>query len=67
YAMTADQAQGKTTDVAIAWMRSSQQNLSTLDRLYVTLSRARDQAILVTDDKAKLAARLDINRGGNET
>ncbi len=67
YAMTADQAQGKTADVAIAWMRSSQQNLSTLDRLYVSLSRARDSAVLVTDSVEKLAARLDMNRGGNET
>ena len=66
YAMTADQAQGKTADVAIAWMRSSQQNLSTLDRLYVSLSRARDSAMLVTDNAGKLAARLAMNRGGNE-
>ena len=67
YAMTAAQAQGKTADMAIAWMRSSQQNLSTLDRLYVALSRARDSAVLVTDNAGKLAARLEMNRGGNET
>ncbi|EQD59346.1 hypothetical protein B2A_04030, partial [mine drainage metagenome] len=67
YAMTADQAQGKTADVAIAWMRSSQQNVSTLDRLYVALSRARDSAVLVTDNTEKLAARLQMNRSGNET
>ena len=67
YVMTADAAQGKTCDKVIAWMRSSQQNLASLDRFYVSISRAREGALIVTDDAKKLAKRLDMNRGGNET
>ncbi|EQD25794.1 hypothetical protein B2A_15947, partial [mine drainage metagenome] len=67
YVMTADAAQGKTCDKVIAWMRSTQQNLASLDRFYVAISRAREGAAIVTDDAKKLAKRLDMNRGGNET
>ncbi len=67
YVMTADAAQGKTCDTVIAWVRSTQQNLASQDRFYVALSRARLGAEIVTDDAKKLAARLDMNRGGNET
>ena len=67
YVMTADAAQGKTCDTVIAWVRSSQQNLASQDRFYVALSRARLGATIVTDDAKKLAARLEMNRGGNET
>ena len=67
YVMTADAAQGKTCDRVIAWVRSSQQNLASQDRFYVALSRAREGASIVTDDARKLAKRLDMSRGGNET
>ena len=67
YVMTADAAQGKTCDTVIAWVRSTQQNLASQDRFYVALSRARLGATIVTDDAKKLAARLEMNRGGNET
>ena len=67
YVMTADAAQGKTCDTVIAWVRSTQQNLASQDRFYVALSRARLGAEIVTDDARKLAARLEMNRGGNET
>ena len=67
YVMTADAAQGKTCDTMIAWVRSTQQHLASQDRFYVALSRARLGAEIVTDDARKLATRLDMNRGGNET
>ncbi len=67
YVMTADAAQGKTCDTVIAWVRSTQQNLASQDRFYVALSRARLGATIVCDDAKKLAARLEMNRGGNET
>ena len=67
YVMTADAAQGKTCDTAIAWIRSTQQNLASADRFYVALSRARLGVELVTDDAKLLAKRLEQNRGGNET
>ncbi len=67
YVMTADAAQGKTCDSAIAWIRSTQQNLASADRFYVALSRARLGVELVTDDRELLAKRLEANRGGNES
>ena len=67
YVLTADAAQGKTCDKVIAWVRSGQQNLASQDRFYVALSRARLGAEIVTDDAKKLAKRLEMNRGGNET
>lgn len=67
YAMTADQAQGKTCDVAIGYMRSSQSNLAAQTRLYVTISRAKEQAAMFTNDPDKLAKQLQQHRGNNAT
>ncbi|EQD37829.1 TraI, partial [mine drainage metagenome] len=64
YAMTADQAQGKTTDVAVGVMRSGQENLAELARLYVAISRARERGIVITDDTEKLASLIEKNIGG---
>ena len=63
YGMTADQAQGKTVDVAIGVMRSGQENLADQSRLYVSISRARDHGVVITDDAEKLAAVLEQNTG----
>lgn len=67
YVMTADQAQGKTCDVALGYMRSSQSNLAAQTRLYVTISRAKEQAVLYTNDPDKLAKQLQQHRGNNAT
>ena len=67
YCMTADQAQGRTVDAAIGVMRSGQQNLADQSRLYVAISRARDQAEIVTDDRARLAEILERNDGSRQT
>ena len=63
YAMTADQAQGKTVDTAIGVMRCGQQNLADQSRLYVAISRARDHGVVITDDADRLAATLERNTG----
>ncbi len=67
YGMTADQAQGKTCDVALGYMRSSQSNLAAQSRLYVTISRAKEQAVLFTNDPDKLAKQLQQHHGRNQT
>ena len=63
YAMTADQAQGRTVDTAIGVMRSGQESLADQSRLYVAISRARDHGVVITDDAEKLAAVLEQNTG----
>lgn len=67
YSMTADQAQGKTVDVAIGVMRSGQENLADQSRLYVAISRARAHGVVITDDQQKLVERLQINTGERQT
>ena len=67
YAQTANQAQGKTVDVAIGSMRSTQHKLSDQQRLYVTMSRAREKAEIHTDDEAKLAEQIARQTGQKET
>ncbi|MHB1991674.1 MobF family relaxase [Metallibacterium scheffleri] len=67
YAMTADQAQGRTVDVAIGVMRSGQENLADQSRLYVAISRARANGVVITDNQQKLAERLQINTGERQT
>lgn len=67
YAQTANQAQGRTVDVAIAYMRSTQRRLADQQRAYVALSRARETAIVHTDDKAKLAKQIERHSGQKET
>lgn len=63
YAQTANQAQGRTTDHAIGYMRSGQTNLADQQRMYVTISRARESASIYTDDKAKLSETISKNTG----
>jgi len=67
YAQTANQAQSRTTDHAIGYMRSDQTNLADQQRLYVEISRARDSASIYTDDKAKLAETVSKNTGRKST
>jgi conjugative relaxase-like TrwC/TraI family protein len=66
YAQTANQAQGRTVDVVIANMRSGQRKLADQQRTYVALSRAREQAIVHTDDRKKLAAQIESRTGRKE-
>lgn len=66
YAQTANQAQGRTVDVVIASMRSGQRKLADQQRTYVALSRARERAIVHTDDRKKLAAQIESRTGRKE-
>ncbi|HEU0276240.1 MAG TPA: MobF family relaxase [Rhodanobacteraceae bacterium] len=66
YAETANQAQGRTADTSVAWMRSNQRNLADRQHAYVALSRARDRAVVVTDSKEKLARTLEKSSHGKE-
>ena len=54
WASTVHAFQGRTVDTVIAAMEANHPNLMTQKTLYVKISRARDRAELVTDDKAAL-------------
>jgi len=67
YAQTANQAQGRTADSVIGYMRSSQTKLADQQRAYVTLSRARDCATIFTDSRSRLAQQIERTSGRKET
>ncbi|ORE89265.1 exonuclease V subunit alpha [Oceanococcus atlanticus] len=62
YAVTAHAAQGKTVDRVIAHLPSTS-SLSSQRTAYVCLSRAREEAKIVTDSVEKLASSLKFNSG----
>lgn len=66
YAQTANQAQGRTTDVVMAVMRSNQRKLADRSRLYVAMSRARQRAVIHTDNREKLVAQISGRTGQKE-
>lgn len=66
YAQTANQSQGRTVDCVVGYMRSNQTNLADQQRMYVALSRARDDAKIVTDNKERLANTIAKNTGQKE-
>ena len=55
--------QGRTVDIAIAAMEANHPHLTTQKSFYVEISRARDRAELVTDDRAALKERLEAATG----
>ena len=55
--------QGKTVDTVIAAMEARHPHLTTQKSFYVEISRARDRAELVTDDKAALKEQLEAVTG----
>ena len=63
YAITVHRAQGKTINNIIGVMESWRKNLTTQRSFYVTISRAKNKATLVTDNKANLANELKKNTG----
>ena len=63
WASTVHAFQGRTVDTVIAAMEANHPHLTTLKTLYVEISRARDRAELVTDDKAALRERLEAVTG----
>ena len=63
WASTAHAFQGRTVDTVIAAMEARHPNLSNQKTLYVEISRARDRAVLVTDDREALRERLEAASG----
>ncbi len=63
WASTVHAFQGRTVDTVIAAMEANHRHLTTQKSFYVEISRARDRAELVTDDKAGLKEQLEAATG----
>ena len=63
WASTVHAFQGRTVDTVIAAMEANHPHLTTQKTLYVEISRARDRAELVTDDRDALRERLEAATG----
>ena len=63
WASTVHAFQGRTVDNVIAAIEANHPNLTNQKMLYVEISRARDRAELVTDDKAGLKEQLEALSG----
>ncbi len=63
WASTVHAFQGRTVDNVIAAMEANHPHLTTLKSFYVEVSRARDRAELVTDDREALKERLEVVTG----
>ena len=63
WASTVHAFQGRTVDNVIAAIEANHPNLTNRKMLYVEISRARDRAELVTDDKAALKEQLEALSG----
>ena len=63
WASTVHAFQGRTVDTVIAAMEANHPQLTTQKTLYVEISRARERAELVTDDRDALRERLEAATG----
>ena len=63
WATTVHAAQGLTRDKVIAVLDSGHGALASQQTFYVEISRARDEAIIVTDNREQLAETLEENTG----
>ena len=63
WASTVHAFQGRTVDNVIAAMEANHPHLTTQKSFYVEISRARDRAELVTDDRNSLRERLEAATG----
>ena len=63
WASTVHAFQGRTVDNVIAAMEANHPHLTTQKSFYVEISRARDRAELVTDDRAALKEQLEAVTG----
>ena len=63
WASTVHAFQGRTVDTVIAAMEANHPHLTTQKTLYVEISRARERAELVTDDREALRDRLEAATG----
>ena len=67
YVQTAHAAQGQTTERVLIHADSRSTNLVDQKMLYVALSRAKSEAIVVTDDKARLIRAIHERAGEKQT
>ncbi len=63
WASTVHAFQGRTVDTVIAAMEANHPHLTTQKSFYVEISRARDRAELVTDDRSALKEQLEAATG----
>ena len=63
WASTVHAFQGRTVDTVIAAMEANHPHLTTQKSFYVEISRARDRAELVTDDREALKEQLEAATG----
>jgi ATP-dependent exoDNAse (exonuclease V) alpha subunit len=63
YAITAHKAQGLTCDNVIAVVESHRKQLTTQKNFYVSISRAKQNATIITDHKANTIKLLQKNTG----
>lgn len=66
YASTVHDFQGSTVNRIILGLSSAEQ-LATQKSFYVAISRMREEAVLITDDAAALAKRIEANTGDRPT
>ncbi|MEX0303143.1 MAG: C-terminal helicase domain-containing protein, partial [Leisingera sp.] len=66
YAATAHAVQGESVDRVIEAMRSTER-LATRKSFYVEISRARDEAILLTEDPERLSRTIERETGLRQT
>jgi ATP-dependent exoDNAse (exonuclease V) alpha subunit len=64
---TAHAAQGRTADTVLAHAESGSASLVDQKFVYVAVSRARMEAVIVTDDRSKLVAVLHERAGEKQT
>ena len=67
WASTVHAAQGMTCDRVIAVADAGHGHLGGLQSFYVQISRARDDAVVLTDDRESLAAALEADSGDRLT
>jgi plastocyanin len=67
YVQTAHAAQGQTADCVLIHADSRSANLVDQKMLYVALSRAKSEAIVITDDKARLIRAIHERAGEKQT
>jgi conjugative relaxase-like TrwC/TraI family protein len=63
YSSTAYSAQGKTSNNVIAVLESFRKNLTNTQTFYVEISRAKNKAFLITDNKENLMKTLENQTG----
>jgi ATP-dependent exoDNAse (exonuclease V) alpha subunit len=67
YVQTAHAAQGQTADRVLIHADSHSTNLVDQKMLYVSLSRAKSEAVIVTDDRDRLVAAIYERAGEKQT